>query len=752
MRPRLLSRPVVAAVASAALLGTSLAATAGPLPTLDPDVVPDAAQEAAGCDPTDPALCLFPFPNDRWTAPDSTTGTGLRIALPVSAMPRNGTDLASGDLGGEGKPVDPTEWNRNDGWSPGSMVLTFVPGLDLPQTWGTADRPHSEAGLNEPGYFDHRDQVTDIPLSLEPDAPIQIINTRTGERHPFWSELDQHAKTEPERRALVLRPAVNFDLATRYVVVLQHLKDASGAEIAPTSAFAAVRDSEAPGARMQRVFDSVAAAGVDRSTLYQAWDFTVASERNLTERALHMRDEAFAGLGDHDLADRRVQGSSPEFTVDEVAERTDTWTDSRGREQSQRVRRVEGRVTVPNFLDRVQQTDTQVGPQRLPYDAPVPGSRLLDTDLDGLPDQNPAQPVVRVPYVCDVPLDEGPSFSTMYGHGLLGTRDQVGDVKWPRREGFAGCALDWWGMASQDLPTVAAILADVSSFPSLPDRAQQGFLNFMFAQRASVHPRGFADHPAFQQDGEPLLVVDEGQGTQAFYDGNSQGGIMGAPLTALSPDISRSVLGVPGMNYSTLLNRSVDWEGAYGEAYYATYQDPLERQLVLALIQMLWDRGEGNGYGHALAGRSLPGTPAHDVMLQVAWSDHQVANIAAEVMARTAGAALLDTLPEGRHWDRRHLQDFTGFGHRGSALVYWDSGNATPPNGNLPPTHSRDPHGDPRNEPAAGWQEARFLLTGEHVDVCSGAPYLTDNHPANNGVPSCQEPNGTVGTFKPVGG
>ncbi len=42
---------------------------------------------------------------------------------------------------------------------------------------------------------------------------------------------------------------------------------------------------------------------------------------------------------------------------------------------------------------------------------------------------------------------------------------------------------------------------------------------------------------------------------------------MGSPLTALSPDISRSVLGV---NYSTLLNRSVDGEGAYGDVMYAT--------------------------------------------------------------------------------------------------------------------------------------------------------------------------------------
>ena len=37
---------------------------------------------------------------------------------------------------------------------------------------------------------------------------------------------------------------------------------------------------------------------------------------------------------------------------------------------------------------------------------------------------------------------------------------------------------------------------------------------------------------------------------------------MGGALTALAPDFSRAKLGVAGMNYSTLLNRSVDWEGA----------------------------------------------------------------------------------------------------------------------------------------------------------------------------------------------
>ena len=44
-----------------------------------------------------------------------------------------------------------------------------------------------------------------------------------------------------------------------------------------------------------------------------------------------------------------------------------------------------------------------------------------------------------------------------------------------------------------------------------------------------------------------------------FYDGNSQGGIIGGAFMAMSPDVSHGVLGVAGMNYSTLVERSEDF-------------------------------------------------------------------------------------------------------------------------------------------------------------------------------------------------
>ena len=79
-----------------------------------------------------PGSCLFPFPNDHFTVADPTTDTGRRVNLSVLAMPQNVA----------GKPIDPTEWNRNDGFSPGAMILTHVPGLDLEASNApTIDRP-----------------------------------------------------------------------------------------------------------------------------------------------------------------------------------------------------------------------------------------------------------------------------------------------------------------------------------------------------------------------------------------------------------------------------------------------------------------------------------------------------------------------------------------------------------------------------------------------------------------------------------
>jgi hypothetical protein len=90
---------------------------------------------------------------------------------------------------------------------------------------------------------------------------------------------------------------------------------------------------------MEDVFRRLRRAGIARRDLYLAWDFTIASRQNLTQRLLSMRDRAFAGLGDRNLRDLKVEGSAPSFGIDDVR-------DVAG------ARRVAGRVAVPCLLDQ----------------------------------------------------------------------------------------------------------------------------------------------------------------------------------------------------------------------------------------------------------------------------------------------------------------------------------------------------------------------------------------------------------------
>ncbi|MGH2735148.1 MAG: hypothetical protein ACRDKZ_06195 [Actinomycetota bacterium] len=678
MRVRRLLCAVASLVVSAPVLAAEV--TAEPVRAATP------VDEFARCDPIDPSLCLFPFPNDYFTEPDETTDTGLRIGFDPLMMPRNVA----------GKPIDPAEWNRNDGFSPGSMILTHVPGLDL------------DAGGAVP--------ITDMARAFDKKAPVVVINSATGERHLIWTEMDANATSEADR-ALIIRPGVNFEEGTRYVVALRHLRNTEGGAIEAGDAFKVFRDREPstdPAVEerrpaMERIFTDLKQAGIKRKSLYLAWDFTVASERNLTERMLHIRDDAFADLGD----------AAPEFEVTGVTEPTPE-------EDPKIARIVEGTFVVPNYLS----TPGGLPGSRFNYvrAAHPPRSLTLGGSDDGLPARFAGDGTVEAGFTCIVPRSAGaddPARLSLYGHGLLGGRDEVeaGNVKSMAAEhNFTFCATDWIGMATEDVPNVATILADMSNFPTLADRVQQGMLDFLFLGRLMIHEQGLASDPAFQAEGGPLIDTSD-----LFYDGNSQGGIIGGALTAVAQDFTRAVLGVPAMNYSTLLNRSVDWEGAYAEVMYRTYPDKMEQQLIFALIQMLWDRAEANGYAHHMTDDPLPNTPAHKVLLHVAFADHQVANVAADVEARTIGAHVYQpALAPGRHHDidpYYAIPDVPGFPFDGSAMVVWDSGTPTMPTTNTPNDQGEDPHGRPRAQVSARLQKATFLQTnGFIVDVCDGSP------------------------------
>ena len=155
-----------------------------------------------------------------------------------------------------------------------------------------------------------------------------MINARTHKRHLIWAEIDSNGVT-PETTALLIHPGVNWREGERYIVALRDLKDGAGKRIEAGRAFRLYRDRICTDSReferrrrhMESLFGSLRKAGIDRRDLYLAWDFTVASGKSLSRRLLSIRDRAFAELGDRNLRDLKVEGASPQFTVDTVIER-----------------------------------------------------------------------------------------------------------------------------------------------------------------------------------------------------------------------------------------------------------------------------------------------------------------------------------------------------------------------------------------------------------------------------------------------
>ena len=352
---------------------------------------------------------------------------------------------------------------------------------------------------------------------------------------------------------------------------------------------------------------------------------------------------------------------------------------------------------------------------------------------NAVPTQIPGN-VATAQFECIVPSSASPAHPariSLYGHGLLGSRGEVkaGNVEDMAREhNFVFCATDWWGLAQDDEAFDAGALLDINKFPVPVDRLQQGVLNFLFLGRLLLHPHGLATSAAFQSGGHSLLDT-----SQLYYDGNSQGGIEGGITTAVAPDFRHAVLGVSGMDYANVLvQRSTDF-APFGLVLYASYPDPSLHPLILDLMQQLWDRGEPDGYAQAMTSHPLPGTPSHEVLMQIAYGDHQVSMYSAAVEARTIGAfAHEPALDPSRARDRNLFYGIPAiprYPFGGSAIVIWDSGpghTQPPPVANLAPTDSptnQDPHENPRSTPAARVQKSDFLRPGGEVfDVCVGAP------------------------------
>jgi hypothetical protein len=559
-----------------------------------------------------------------------------------------------------GEPIDPVLVGDSDGFSPGQAPMTHMPGATI-------------TGLP---------QQTDIARSLDDDSPTVLMEAETGVRVPHFAELDMSGVDDGDR-SLLIRPVVRLKDATRYVVAIRNVVDAAGDPLAPTEAFKSLRDgtpTRDPALENRRaLYDDLFArldrSGVPRRDLQIAWDYTTASRENNVGRLLHMRDRALELVGD--------QG--PEYVIDDVEIDPNP----------QIKKRIHGRMTVPLFLDD-----------------PDPGGSLI-LDDDGLPQQNGTAEYEFLVHVPNAATTGTPCALLQNGHGLLGSKAEgqdgylatIADTKC-----FVAFSVDLVGMASEDEGTVVrAIIEDPMLFRPFFDRQLQGMLNSLLAMRM-MKGRFYLD-PEVQFGGQSAIDPSE-----CYYRGDSQGGIFGATYMALTTDVTRGLIGEPGMPYNLVLHRSVDFLPffAFLKAMYPSSRD---QQIVLGLVQMLWDRMEPNGFAPYINGDPLPGTPSHEVLIHVAIGDYQVTPLGAHLIARAVGAKNVTPANRPIFGIEDAAPPFTG-----SGIMEFSFGLPEAPLTNVPPVGNPDddPHDKVRVLPAAIDQTDTFLRTGTIAPACTG--------------------------------
>ncbi len=644
-----------------------------------------------GCNPIDTSSCMLPFPSDFMTVEDPSSPTLRRVDLPEGQLANSA-----------GATLDTAAWDTLDGFSPSTPIVVYVPGLDAEAT----DLPTQ----------------TDIAKSITEESATVVVDLDTGQLVPHWAEVDLRAG-DPSQASLIIRPAASLIETHRFAVALRSMRSADGFPIPSPITFQVLRDNLNSGVAALEdiksdydvVFSEMAEAGIDRRSLYLSWWFTVASADSLAGNVLSMRDDAMGQLN----------GGAPPFEVTDVS--------TSGLEDGI-AKVVAGTFEVPLYLESAE-----------------PGARMTFNDA--------GQPVstgtLTADFVCTVPeqaMQTGEARPVVYGHGLLGGADEASSSHVQVTAAALNaiyCSTDAIGLAEDDLGYATQVASNLSAAPAMSDRLQQAILNYLFLGRLMLNANGFATSEEFTTDGGAIALNT----AEAYWDGNSQGAIIGGAVTAVAQDWTKAVLGVGGMSYSTLLQRSVDFD-PYWVVMQAAYPDPLDQQVAFGLLQMMLDRGETSGYVQHLTDRPYSLTPSHQVIMDVAFGDHQVATITADNIARTLNIPLYTPaggpLPDGadeveaseRFWDLAPIRKFP---YTGSALFYWYSGTLPPPNGNITPVMGSlyeaecagsaadtepaciDPHEDPRRQPEViAQKDAFFSLEGEIINVCRDEPCVAE--------------------------
>jgi hypothetical protein len=559
-----------------------------------------------------------------------------------------------------GLPIKPDRLNQKDGFSPATpFVVYFKAGVKASEL---PDQDH-------------------IAASLLPTSTVQLFDYDSGRRIPLFAELDSNADSG-DRQALLIHPAIRLNPNRRYVIAIVSLHDNKGQLLAPAP-FRALRDQTALSksltplkARYQDIFTFLARVGLARASLSLAWDVDTASDEATTGRLVALRDTALS------MVDAGQLGYTITATTDNPAplvRRTITAT-----------------VQVPSYL----KDDS--------------GQSTLGFGSDG-------QPVMRAvssaPIVIQIPSCAAsaghPLPIVVFGHALF--ENAADTLASPLVEMMANqqcvihAATDWIGLAATDFGTIGNALAeDLNNVYLATDRLQQAHVNVLVMTR--LLQKSLKDDAVLRVNGQPVT-----DGSQIYYEGLSLGAIEGTTFMALSPDVTRAALNVPGAEWSLLLFRSSAF-GPLKTVLGAMLPDKMDQQLAIAASQSEWDFTDSATFAPHLLQDPLPGTALKHILVQESVDDAQMSNVTTRLLARTMGLPGLAEL----------VLPVFGIdaqpGPLDSAYTQWDSHpSRTPPVGDVALSSDNGAHTAVFKQPLAIDQVSAFFKPdGQVVSTCTG--------------------------------
>lgn len=520
------------------------------------------------CNPLGGDGCMIPWPSMAYVDDDPATATGHRLALPPAAMPTNIDDVS----------VDPALYNRWDGFTTMGPLLARFPG-----------------GVSADGL----PPFSDPDRSLAADSPIVLVDLDTGERWPFFAEVDMNV-ADPAQRTLIIRPLRRLARGARYGVAIRDtVKSATGGALPVSAGFAAARDGQRFGhplfakatAGLSDLFTALEAQGITRDHLALAWTFVTASDQSLRTDLTAMVAQAKPAIG--------ADGANLSFVATEKLPLSS-------------YKRYVGTFKSPDFL-----TNGEVD------------SSILRRAADGTPtamgfrDANFAAVVPSC--VATQPL---PRPTILFGHGLFGSAaDYLDDglvLDLAEQFCFVVIAGDWIGLTQRQLALAPLAANDVNAAAWITDKLAQSIVDFIALEQIMRGPMRTA--PEFAYNGTPVIDPDH-----LYYLGGSLGGIMGNTFLAYDENIRRGVLAVPGGNWSLLFERSAAWTLLEGAARGA-YPDPTLNQMLIALMGMSFEPIDS-----LVTAATVPvegGANPRHVLLWMAIGDSLVTNIATEMVAR----------------------------------------------------------------------------------------------------------------------